>query len=38
LFVPANVEHSMAADEDTIVIGTATGPWSTHHNEGHQHH
>src|SRR5579863_9980506 len=26
LFVPANVEHTMAADEDTILIGTATGP------------
>ena len=38
LFVPANVEHTMAADEDTILIGTATGPWSTHHHEAHQHH
>jgi quercetin dioxygenase-like cupin family protein len=33
LFVPANVEHTMAADEDTILIGTATGPWSTHHHD-----
>lgn len=32
LFVPANVEHTMAADEDTILIGTATGPWGTHHH------
>ena len=31
LFVPANVEHVMATDEDTIIIGTATGPWTTHH-------
>jgi quercetin dioxygenase-like cupin family protein len=30
LFVPANVKHTMAADEDTIIIGTATGPWHTH--------
>lgn len=33
LFVPANVEHTMAADEDTILIGTATGPWATHHHD-----
>jgi quercetin dioxygenase-like cupin family protein len=26
LCVPANVKHTMAADEDTIVIGTAAGP------------
>ena len=38
LFVPANMEHTMAADEDTVLIGTATGPWSTHHHEAHQHH
>jgi quercetin dioxygenase-like cupin family protein len=36
LFVPANVEHTMAADEDTILIGTATGPWNTaHHHHSH---
>jgi quercetin dioxygenase-like cupin family protein len=29
LFVPANVPHTMAADEDTIIIGTAVGPWHT---------
>lgn len=33
LFVPANVEHTMAADEDTILIRTATGPWATHHHD-----
>ena len=33
LFVPANVKHTMAADEDTIIIGTAVGPWHTHHPE-----
>jgi quercetin dioxygenase-like cupin family protein len=38
LFVPANVEHTMAAEEDTILIGTATGPWNTQHHEGHEHH
>ena len=38
LFVPANVRHTMAADEDTIIIGTAVGPWHTHHPEDHQHH
>jgi quercetin dioxygenase-like cupin family protein len=37
LFVPANVKHTMAADEDTIIIGTATGPWHTDHPEGHHH-
>jgi quercetin dioxygenase-like cupin family protein len=35
LFVPANARHTMAADEDTILIGTAFGPWSTHHHEDH---
>jgi hypothetical protein len=38
LFVPANVSHTMAADEDTIIIGTAFGPWHTHHSEDHHHH
>jgi len=33
LFVPANVEHTMAAYEDTILIGTAVGPWATHHHD-----
>ena len=37
LFVPADVEHTMAADEDTILIGTAVGPWATHHHD-HQDH
>jgi quercetin dioxygenase-like cupin family protein len=36
LFVPANVKHTMAADEDTIIIGTAFGPWGTHRHE-HAH-
>jgi len=38
LFVPANVKHTMAADEDTIIIGTAVGPWHTHHQEDQHHH
>lgn len=38
LYVPANVEHTMAADVDTILIGTATGPWGTHHHDHDGHH
>jgi len=38
LLVPANVKHTMAADADTVIIGTAVGPWSTHHHGEHQHH
>lgn len=38
LYVPANAKHTMAADVDTIIIGTAVGPWQTHHGEQHQHH
>jgi quercetin dioxygenase-like cupin family protein len=38
LYVPANVKHTMAADEDTIIIGTATGPWHTDHAGEHRHH
>lgn len=38
LYVPANVKHTMAADEDTIIIGTAVGPWHTDHNPGEHHH
>jgi hypothetical protein len=38
LYVPANAKHTMAADEDTILIGTAAGPWHTHHPEEHRHH
>src|SRR5215472_16569572 len=32
LLVPANVPHTMGADVDTIIIGTAMGPWKTHHD------
>lgn len=38
LLVPANVKHTMAADVDTVIIGTAVGPWSTHHHGEHAHH
>jgi len=38
LLVPANAKHTMAADVDTIIIGTAVGPWTTHHHGEHQHH
>jgi len=37
LYVPATVKHTMAADEDTIIIGTAAGPWHTDH-AGERHH
>ena len=29
LLVPANADHFDGADEDTIIIGTAVGPWKT---------
>jgi quercetin dioxygenase-like cupin family protein len=38
LLVPADVEHTMGADVDTIIIGTAMGPWKTHHDEDMHHH
>jgi quercetin dioxygenase-like cupin family protein len=38
LLVPANIEHTMGADVDTICIGTAMGPWKTHHDEDMHHH
>jgi len=38
LLVPANVEHTMGADVDTVIIGTALGPWKTHHDEDMHHH
>src|ERR671924_974821 len=30
VLVPANLEHTMGADVDTIIIGTAEGPFETH--------
>jgi quercetin dioxygenase-like cupin family protein len=43
LLVPANVQHTMGADVDTIIIGTAIGPWKTQHDgdtdqSDHHHH
>jgi quercetin dioxygenase-like cupin family protein len=38
MLVPANVEHTMGADVDTIIVGTAIGPWKTHHDEDMHHH
>ncbi len=34
LFVPAGAVHLDGADEDTVLIGTATGPWSTDYVSG----
>jgi quercetin dioxygenase-like cupin family protein len=39
VLVPKNVQHTMGAKVDTIIIGTAVGPWATHrHSESHQQH
>jgi len=37
LLVPADLGHTMGADVDTIIIGTALGPWKTRH-DGEMHH
>jgi hypothetical protein len=29
--VPANMRHFDGSDEDTLIFGTAIGPWSTHY-------
>ena len=31
ILVPANARHFDGSDEETIIIGTAVGPWSTHY-------
>ena len=31
IVVPAGAIHYDGADEDTVIIGTAVGPWSTHY-------
>jgi hypothetical protein len=31
LLVPAKAHHFDGSDEDTVLIGTAVGPWSTHY-------
>jgi quercetin dioxygenase-like cupin family protein len=38
LMVPANLWHTMAADEPTIIVGTAVGPWKTHRHGKHDEH
>jgi hypothetical protein len=39
VLVPKNVQHTMGATVDTIIIGTAVGPWATHrHGEHKQNH
>ena len=32
--VPANAVHFDGSDEDTVIIGTATGPWATIYLDG----
>jgi uncharacterized RmlC-like cupin family protein len=34
IFVPAGLTHFDGSDQDTILIGTATGPWSTDYMSG----
>jgi len=34
IVVPAGAVHYDGADEDTVIIGTAVGPWSTRYNDG----
>jgi len=34
VFVPGNLEHTMGADVETLIIGTSEGPFETHE---HQH-
>ncbi len=31
ILVPANAKHFDGSSEDTVIIGTAVGPWSTHY-------
>ncbi|MGE5802122.1 MAG: cupin domain-containing protein [Gemmatimonadota bacterium] len=35
LLVPANAPHTMGATTNTIIIGTAVGPWKTHYAHTH---
>jgi quercetin dioxygenase-like cupin family protein len=37
ILVPKNVQHTMGATVDTIIIGTAVGPWATHRHDTHKH-
>ena len=38
VFVPANLEHTMGADEKTLIIGTAEGGFETHDNASPHSH
>jgi len=38
LLVPANTQHTMGAEVETIIIGTAVGPWATHRHPANQKH
>jgi quercetin dioxygenase-like cupin family protein len=31
VLVPANAKHFDGSDEDTLIVGMAIGPWSTHY-------
>jgi hypothetical protein len=31
ILVPANARHFDGSTEDTIIVGTALGPWATHY-------
>jgi quercetin dioxygenase-like cupin family protein len=35
ILVPKNVQHTMGANVDTIIVGTAVGPWATHRHHEH---
>ena len=37
ILVPKDVQHTMGATVDTIIIGTASGPWATHRHDTHKH-
>ncbi len=37
ILVPKNVQHTMGATVDTIIIGSAVGPWATHRHDTHKH-
>jgi quercetin dioxygenase-like cupin family protein len=36
VLVPKNVQHTMGAKVDTIILGTAVGPWATHRHSDHK--
>ena len=36
VLVPKNIQHTMGAKTDTIIVGTAVGPWATHRHGDHK--